>query len=116
MYEKILLKTDLNLRGDYTSKHVRIWRKNGLFAFKLSNSGVPIIDHNPRQGIKEGMDPNDAIRYRARSGVERTNGRLKDEFGGRNVMVQGAKKVFSHLMFGLLALSTDQLIRLIQFE
>jgi hypothetical protein len=77
---------------------------------------VPIIDHNPRQGIKEGMDPNDAIRYRARSGVERTNGRLKDEFGGRNVMVQGARKVFSHLMFGLLVLSADQLIRLIQFE
>ncbi len=77
---------------------------------------VPIIDHNPRQGIKEAMDPNDAIRYRERSGVERTNGRLKDEFGGRNVMVRGAKKVFSHLMFGLLVLSVDQLIRLIQFE
>jgi hypothetical protein len=77
---------------------------------------VPLIDHNPRQGIKEGMDPNDAIRYKERSGVERTNGRLKDEFGGRNVMVQGAKKVFSHLMFGLLVLSVDQLIRLIQFE
>jgi len=77
---------------------------------------VPLIDHNPRQGVKEGMDPNDAFRYKERSGVERTNGRLKDEFGGRNVMVQGAKKVFSHLMFGLLVLSADQLIRLIQFE
>lgn len=31
-------------------------------------------------------------------------------------MVQGATKVFSHLMFGLLVLSADQLIRLIQFE
>jgi hypothetical protein len=77
---------------------------------------IPLIDHNPRQGIKEAMDPNDAIRYRERSGVERTNGRLKDEFGGRNVMVKGASKVFSHLMFGLLVLSVDQLIRLIQFE
>ena len=77
---------------------------------------IPLIDHNPRRGIKEAMDPNDAIRYRERSGVERTNGRLKDEFGGRNVMVKGANKVFSHLMFGLLVLSVDQLIRLIQFE
>ena len=31
-------------------------------------------------------------------------------------MVKGAHKVFSHLMFGLLVLSVDQLIRLIQFE
>jgi hypothetical protein len=30
-------------------------------------------------------------------------------------MVRGAKKVFGHLMFGLLVLSVDQLIRLIQF-
>ena len=77
---------------------------------------VPIIDHNPRQGIKEEFDPNDAIRYRERSCVERTNARLKDEFCGRNVMVRGASKVFSHLMFGLLVLSVDQLIRLFQLE
>jgi hypothetical protein len=77
---------------------------------------VPLIDHNPRQGFKEGMDPNDAIHYRARSGVECTNGRLKDEFGVRNVIVQGAKKGSCHLMFGLLVLSVDQLIGLIQFE
>mgnify|MGYP003758154265 CR=1 FL=1 len=62
------------------------------------------------------IDPNDAIRYRERSSVERTNGRLKDEFGGRNVMVKGAKKVFSHLTFGLLVLSVDQLMRLVQLE
>ena len=77
---------------------------------------IPIIDHNPRQGIKEEFDPNDAIRYRERSSVERTNARLKDEFCGRNVMVRGASKVFSHLIFGLLVLSVDQLIRLFQLE
>ena len=77
---------------------------------------IPIIDHNPRQGLKEEFDPNDAIRYRERSSVERTNARLKDEFGGRNVMVRGARKVFNHLMFGLLVLSVDQLIRLLQLE
>jgi hypothetical protein len=34
--------------------------------------------------------------------VERVNGRLKDEFGGRFVRVRGAIKVKCHLMFGIL--------------
>ena len=42
------------------------------------------------------------------------NARLKDEFGGRNLMVRGSAKVMSHLMFGVLALSADQLMRLLQ--
>lgn len=74
---------------------------------------VPLIDHNPRQGIKEEFEPADAIRYHIRSTVERTNGRLKDEFGGRHVKVRGAVKVYSHLMFGILVLSADQLMRVL---
>lgn len=73
---------------------------------------VPLIDHNPRSGEKEYFEPADAVRYRERSVAERTNARLKDEFGGRHVMVKGNAKVMCHLMFGLLALSADQLIRL----
>lgn len=73
---------------------------------------VPLIDHNPRSGEKEYFEPADAVRYRERSVAERTNARLKDEFGGRNVMVKGNAKVMCHLMFGLLALSADQLMRL----
>jgi len=73
---------------------------------------VPLIDHNPRGGEKEHFEPADAVRYRERSVVERTNARLKDEFGGRNIMVKGHAKVMSHLMFGLLALGADQLMRL----
>lgn len=73
---------------------------------------VPLIDHNPRSGEKEYFEPADAMRYRERSAAERTNARLKDEFGGRHVMVKGHGKVMCHLMFGLLALSADQLIRL----
>ena len=41
------------------------------------------------------------------------NTRLKDEFGGRNVRVRGHAKVLCHLMFGILALTVDQLMRLI---
>jgi hypothetical protein len=56
----------------------------------------------------------DAVRYRERSGAERANGRLKDEFGGRHIWGRGAVKVMSHLMFGILVLSVDQLLRLRQ--
>jgi hypothetical protein len=73
---------------------------------------VPLIDHNPRGGLKDEFEPADAIRYRERTVAERSNARLKDEFGGRNIMVKGASKVMSHLMFGVLALSADQLMRL----
>ncbi len=74
---------------------------------------VPLIDHNPRGGEKDQFDPADAERYKERSQAERTNARLKDEFGARNVRVQGAKKVMSHLMFGVLALTADQLMRVL---
>ena len=45
--------------------------------------------------------------------AERFNSRLKEEFGGGNVMVRGAKKVRLHLMFGVIALFADQLLKLI---
>lgn len=53
-------------------------------------------------------------RYKERTMVERVNGRLKDEFGARYVRVRGASKVMAHLMFGVLALTVDQIRRLIQ--
>jgi len=77
---------------------------------------IPLIDHNPRGGIKDEFEPADAIRYKERTVAERSNARLKDEFGGRNVMVRGAAKVMCHLMFGVLALSADQLMRLVRIR
>lgn len=73
---------------------------------------VPLIDHNPRGGEKIEFAPHEAIRYHERTAAERANARLKDEFGGNTVRVRGATKVMSHLMFGVLALSADQLMRL----
>ena len=88
---------------------------------------VPIIDINPRRNadLKNELEaekiarktlhwkmPKD-LRYNERTTVERTNARLKDEFGGRNVRVKGNTKVMCHLMFGLLALTVDQLMRVI---
>ena len=54
------------------------------------------------------------VRYRERTTVERVNARLKDEFGGPMVRVRGHAKVMCHLMFGILALAADQILRLIQ--
>ena len=88
---------------------------------------VPIIDVNPRNGAARKRDLQqeakarrtlgqvDAteVRYRERSTVERVNGRLKDEFGARQVRVRGHSKVLCHLMFGVLALTVDQLLRFV---
>jgi hypothetical protein len=86
---------------------------------------VPIIERPAGRGEKEekrlekkawktlGRKPAEMERYKARTTIERVNSRLKDEFGARLVRVRGAAKVFTHLMFGVLALAADQLIRII---
>jgi hypothetical protein len=72
---------------------------------------VPIIDRQKR-GSDYQMAPHEAARFRERTAVERVNARLKDEYGGQTVRVRGAAKVMAHLMFGILALTVDQLLRL----
>jgi len=88
---------------------------------------VPIIDINPRRNtkLKEELGaearrfellhferPEDR-RYKERTTVERVYARLKDEFGGRMIRVRGYAKIMTHLMFGILALTADQLMRLV---
>jgi hypothetical protein len=85
-----------------------------LRAHSRSIGHVPLIDHNPRKGEKIEFAPAEAIRYNERTVAERSNARLKDEFGGNTIMVKGDVKVMGHLMFGILALSADQLMRLRQ--
>ena len=88
---------------------------------------VPIIDINPRRNkaLKSDLRAEakrlkrlnikkpESLRYNERNTVERVNARLKDEFGGRIVRVRGHAKVMAHLMFGILALTADQLFRLV---
>ena len=88
---------------------------------------VPIIDLNPRRNAalkrelrqeaqarrSAGHETAEDLRYRERTTVERVNGRLKDEFGARHIRVRGHGKVLCHLMFGVLALTVDQLLRLL---
>ena len=67
---------------------------------------VPIIDVNPRTSERKRQLAEEAkgrrragyrlaeeVRYNERSAAERVNGRLKDDFGGRNVRVRSHDKV-----------------------
>ncbi len=86
---------------------------NTLREFSLNLGHVPLIDHNARRGEKKEFSPCEKQRYKERTQAERTNGRLKDQFGAANIRVKGYVKVMSHLMFGILALTVDQILRLI---
>ena len=99
---------------------LEIWAHSILLGHK------PIIDANPRRSadMQEALKREkrarrtlalvfpEERRYVVRSGSERINGRLKDEFGGRHVRVRGYDKVLAHLMFGMTVLTASQLMRL----
>jgi len=86
---------------------------------------VPIIDANPRRGGKAlaeaearakrraGYALAEDLRYNQRSSAERVNGNLKDNCGGAHVRVCGSAKVFCHLMFGILVVTVEQMMRLV---
>ena len=88
---------------------------------------IPIIDAHPRRDQTQKAELQaeekrrkllnfnfaEEVRYRERTTVERVNARLKDEFGGRMIRVRGNAKVMCHLMFGIVALAADQILRLI---
>lgn len=88
---------------------------------------VPIIAPHPRRGTKHPSlltkvfpaQPTpeltwaQADRFKERTMSERVNGRLKDEFGASHLRVRGAAKVMAHLMFGVLALTVDQWLRMV---
>ena len=87
---------------------------------------VPIIAVHPRRGTKKPSQMQKVFpdkptpqltwaqqeRYKTRTMSERVNARLKDEFGASQIRVRGAAKVMAHLMFGVLALTVDQWLRL----
>jgi len=75
---------------------------------------VPIIPETapPEEPAPE-MDRDRARQYKGRTVAERFNSRLKDEAGGKQVRVRGHRKVHAHLMFGLLVIFADALLRLV---
>jgi len=87
---------------------------------------VPLIDKNPRRNKEQkaelkaeakaqktlNFETPEKRRYKERSTAERANARLKDEFGASKVRVRGGSKVACHLLFGVLVLAADQLLRI----
>jgi Transposase DDE domain/Transposase domain (DUF772) len=73
---------------------------------------VSIIPYQKR-GKQEApkLERHEQIRYQERTTAERVFSRLKDQYGALNVRVRGAQKVMAHLMFGILALTADQVLR-----
>jgi hypothetical protein len=86
---------------------------------------VPIIDTNPRRNteLKDELAAEarrralihipsaEDVRYNQRTAAERVNSRLKDGFGGRTVRVRGHAKVMCHLMFGIVSIAAEQILR-----
>jgi hypothetical protein len=92
----------------------------------LAAGRVPVIDRNTRRdtALKAEIaaerarrrlikipDPAD-LTYNERTTAERANARIKDEFGGRHLRVRGHLKAFCHLMFGVVTLAADSVVRL----
>ena len=89
----------------YDSVHIRMHSQ--------SLGHVPLIDFNHRnKNDHRAFAPHEAERYKQRSSAERVNSRLKDSFNALCVRVKGHSKVMLHLMFGVIALTVDQMIRL----
>lgn len=72
---------------------------------------VAIIEPQKRGANHRELAPAQRARFAERTTVERVYSRLKDEFGARYIRVQGYAKVMAHLMFGVVALTADQLLR-----
>jgi hypothetical protein len=70
---------------------------------------IPAIAHGPDPPPE--WEPDRARLYKGRTVAERFNARLKDEMGGSQVRVRGVRKVHAHLMFGVLAIFADAVLR-----
>lgn len=81
--------------------------------FSKALGRVPIIDPNKRRGEAVEFTPAEKVRYRERSTVERGNSDLKDNYGARHIRVKGHEKVYTHLMFGVIAITVKQLFNML---
>lgn len=83
-------------------------------AHSIAQGSIPIIDANRRRSASAPpKEPDRARIYKERTSAERTNSHLKDNHGGDTVRVKGGAKVMTHLMFGILVMTAEALIRLL---
>jgi hypothetical protein len=119
LMERTFIVSDKRSLMDSAYDAPEIWDKSRALGH------APIIDAKPRRGCKAQAaaeelarrravyEPAEAIRYNERAAAKRVNGALKDSYGGRTVRVRSHAKVFCHLMFGILALTIEPLMRLV---
>jgi hypothetical protein len=81
----------------------------------VAKSGhVAVIDFNRRsKNDTRCFTDLEAERYKARSSAERVNSYLKDNCAGMMIRVKGHAKIFTHLMFSLLAITIDRSLKLL---
>jgi len=96
----------------------------GIIEHSKNLGHVPIIEQPAERGKTENKrqerlawdtlnwKPAEMVRYEKRTVVERSFSRLKGEFGANFVKVRGSAKVYAHLMFGILILAADQLLKI----
>jgi hypothetical protein len=89
----------------------------------ISLGHVPLIDEHSRSKKQKDLKKAEKDRryllnfttaedrrYRLRFSKERSNALLKEYYGCKNIQVKGYKKVFCHVMFGVLALTASTII------
>lgn len=98
----------------------------GILEHSQQMNHVPIAAIHPRRGTKKPSPLTKARpavptpqltwaqteRFKIRTMIERVFARLKDEFGCSLIRVRGGNKVMAHLMYGIVALSVDQWLKL----
>ena len=72
---------------------------------------VGLIEGQRRRKDYVPFDPAQAVRFGERTNAERGFSRLKDSFGLCDLRVRGPKKVHLHVMFCVLALFADQMLK-----
>ena len=102
--------------------------------FSINHNHKPIIDINPKNsqklkdkiqliedekakfkffGLMPSIEMKESKHYNQRSMVERVNAYLKDNFGCNKIYYQGATKVASVLVFGILSICIHQSLKLL---
>jgi IS5 family transposase len=98
----------------WTERTLPVSKKQAWTLSRGDRRRLPTMEKLRRPRTTPPLTPAEEDRLRERTMSERVNSRLKDEFGGRHIRVRGAAKVMAHLMFGVLALTVDQLLKLIR--
>lgn len=76
-----------------------------IHGFSRNLNHIPIIDNNPRRGVKKEFEPAKKIRYHERTAAERANSELKDNYGLESIFVKGDKKVKFNIMLSVISLT-----------